>query len=166
MAHNRAKPGLGKSSFWGLSDIASNRKELGFLDFFKARLQGDWVAVPKWDQGAMTRVGMSQTGFVHQVRSLQNCTQNHKVPFSDVFLPTSLLQSHYLFCCSIPWSQSCLPRGHAAIQTLYWWPSLLQWTLFNRNQRFLMPSTRYNHKDCTIKIRNWVDIPIDCYTIK
>jgi len=145
MAHNRVKPGLGKSSFWGLFDIASNREELGFLDFFKARLQSEQAAVPKWDCGPMTRVGMSPACFVHQVRSLQNCNQHHKVCFSDVFFPTSLLQSHHLFCCNILWSQNRFPRGQAATQTLSWLPSLLHGKLFNMNQRFLMLSTCYSH---------------------
>lgn len=118
MAHNRAKPGLGKSSFGHLFDVASNREELGFLDFFKAGLQGEWAAVPKWDYGPRTRVRMSQTGFVHQIRSLQNCSWSHKVPSPDMFLPTSLLQSHHVFCCSILGRQSCLARGCAATQTV------------------------------------------------
>lgn len=60
----------------------------------------------KGDHGPMAGVGMSQTGLVHQGRFLQSYTKNHKVPFSDLFLPLSLLQSHHLSGCRTPRSQS------------------------------------------------------------
>lgn len=43
--------------------------------------------------GPWAGVGMSQTGFVHQGRFLQSCSKSHKVPFSDLFLPVSLLRA-------------------------------------------------------------------------
>lgn len=109
----------GQVGFLRLFLCFQQQREAGLLDFFKARLQSEWAAKLRWDHGPMTGVGMSQTGFVHQGRFLQSCTKSHKVPFSDLFLPMSLLQSHHLFNCSIPWSQSCLSRGHAATQTLF-----------------------------------------------